>query len=146
MKCQVRAREDAAVLMDYCAGRLDPRAAAALDEHFAVCAACRRWVESQRAVWAALDGWVAPPVSAGFNRRLFERLEQEERRSAWWRLHLRPALSLAGISVLAMGLLVTRLPKPVVVPQQQAHADTLDADRLEKALDDAEMLRELSVL
>lgn len=153
MECQVRAREDAAVLMDYCAGKLDPQAAAALEEHFAVCGDCRNWVEAQRAVWTALDGWVAPPVPAGFDRRLYERLEQEEWRSAWWSalaatlrtLHLRPALSLGGISVLAIGLLLTRSPRPVVVPQQQAHVDTSDADRLEKALDDAEMLRQLNM-
>lgn len=144
MECQVRG-EDAAVLMDYCAGKLDPRAAAALQEHLAVCVDCRRWAESQRAVWAALDAWVAPPVSAGFDRRLYEALDKQER-PAWWRLHLRPALSLAGISVLAFGLLLTRSPKPVIVPQQQALADTLDPDRLEQALDDAEMLSQLSVL
>ncbi|MGE5570271.1 MAG: zf-HC2 domain-containing protein [Rhodospirillales bacterium] len=138
MECQVRAREDAAVLMDYCAGRLDQRAAAALDKHVAVCADCARWVESQRAMWAALDEWAAPPVSPGFNRRLYEKLERQNR-PAWWRLHLRPALSLAGISVLAIGLLLTRAPAPVI------QADTLDPDRLELALDDAEMLHQLSV-
>ncbi|HOK45693.1 MAG TPA: zf-HC2 domain-containing protein [Bryobacteraceae bacterium] len=138
MECQVRAREDAAVLMDYCAGRLDPRAAAALDEHVAVCEDCTRWVESQRAMLAALDEWAAPPVSPGFNRRLFEKLEAESR-PAWWRLHLRPALSLAGIAALAIGLLLTRAPAPVM------QADTLDPDRLELALEDAEMLRQLSI-
>jgi anti-sigma factor RsiW len=141
MECQ----KDAAVLIDYCAGRLDPQAAAALEEHFAVCAGCRLRMESQRAVWATLDEWAAPPVSAGFNRQLYAKLDRLER-SAWWRLHLRPALSLAGISVLALGLLVMRPPAPVAVPQQQALADTLDADRLEQALDDAEMLRQLSIL
>jgi anti-sigma factor RsiW len=145
MECQLRAREDAAVLMDYCAGKLAPQAAAALEEHLAVCADCRRWAESQRAVWAALGGWGAPPVSSAFDRRLYERLELEAR-PAWWQLRLRPALSLAGISVLAIGLLLTRPPRPAVQHPQQAKADTLDADRLEEALDDAEMLRQLSVL
>ncbi len=140
MECQVRPREDAAVLMDYCAGKLDPQAAVALEEHFAVCGDCRKWIEAQRAVWTALEGWMAPPVSAGFDRRLYERLEMEERRPSWWSaLGMRPALSLAGISVLAVGLLLTR------VPQQQAHADLSDADRIEKALDDAEMLRQLNL-
>jgi anti-sigma factor RsiW len=148
MKCRVRARGDEAVLLDYCAGKLDAAAAAALDGHLAVCEDCRRWVEAQRAVWAELDEWVAPPVSAGFDRRLYERLDRDERR-AWWclgRLHLRPALSLAGISVLAVGLLVMRAPQPVLPPEQQALADTVDVDRLEMALDDAEMLRELHML
>ncbi len=152
MECRVRARVDEAVLIDYCAGRLEARTAAGLEEHFAVCADCRGWVEAQRAVWAALDGWAAPPVSAGFDRRLYEQIEREQRQ-AWWRgiavplrrLQVGPALSLAGISVLAVGLLLTRAPRPVVAPEQQAQADTVDAERLEMALEDAEMLRQLNM-
>jgi hypothetical protein len=59
-------------------------------------------------------------------------------------LSLRPALSLALASVVLLAAILIRPapPRPVHAPQQ-AQVESLDADRLERALDDVEMLRQL---
>lgn len=142
MECPVRARENAAVLLDYCAGKLDPPAAAVLERHLEQCEACRGWLKDQQAVWTALEAWEAAPVSLDFDRRLYRRIEQEQR-PAWRRLAWRPAFSLALASLVVLAALLIRPPKPVDRPHQ-AQVETLDADRLERTLDDMEMLRQLS--
>jgi hypothetical protein len=92
-------------------------------------------------------------VSEDFDRKLYRRIEQEERARRWSGLirplrglGLRPALSLALASVvlLAAFLMRPQPPKPAPLPQQ-AQVETLDADRLERTLDDVEMLRQLNV-
>jgi Putative zinc-finger len=153
MECPARERGEAAVLLDYCARKLDPRSAAVVERHVAQCAACQDWIRAQQAVWAALGGWEAAPVSPDFDRKLYQRIEQEERPAPWgarfWPLRgltLRPALSLALASVVLLAAVLIRPapPQPVPLPQQ-AQVETLDADRLERTLDDVEMLRQLNV-
>lgn len=153
MECPIQARVQAEVLLDYCAHRLNPQAAAVLERHFEHCAACTAWVESQKAVWTALDAWEAAPVSADFDRQLYRRMQAEER-PAWWRallgplagLNLRPALSLAVASALALAVFLMRAPTSNEISPHQAQVETLDADRLERALDDVEMLRQLNLV
>ena len=153
MECPAREGEKAAVLMEYCARKLDPRSAAVVERHVAQCDACQDWIRAQQAVWEALDAWEAAPVPSDFDRKLYERIEREERPARWsgllWRLravNLRPALSLALASAVLLAALLIRPhpPKPVPLPQQ-AQVESLDADRLERALDDVEMLRQLNV-
>ena len=139
MECPVKTREDGAVLMDYCAGRLKPRRAEAVERHVAECQACQRWVQQQQALWTALDAWEAAPLSADFDRKLYQRIEREAR-PRWW-----PAFSLALASVVALALLLIRPlpPQPAPLPRQ-AQVENVDAEHLEKTLDDMEMLRDLS--
>lgn len=53
-------------------------------------------------------------------------------------------LALASVVLLAAILIRPAPPQPAPLPQQ-AQVESLDADRLERALDDVEMLRQLNV-
>src|SRR5436190_8687608 len=81
------ALEDAELLLVYCARELSPVVSAALERHIEICPACREFVQGQQAVWHALDGWEAAPVSMDFDRRLYQRIEQ---RSTVWDRLVRP--------------------------------------------------------
>jgi anti-sigma factor RsiW len=151
MECPAATRKSAETLMDYCAGKLGPEAAAALESHLEGCEACRGWIEAQRSALQAMETWEAPPVSPDFDRRLYQRIEQEEV-PAWWAALvwpwrgvklLRPAFSLALVSMVVLAALIMRSPN-LPPPPQRAQLETLDADRLERTLDDLEMLRQLS--
>src|SRR5579863_10126731 len=86
MRCPIETEENAEVLLAYCARRLDPEVAAILEGHMKVCPACRSFQESQQVVWESLDSWEALPVSAEFDRKLYQRIEAEGRSSWWQRL------------------------------------------------------------
>jgi anti-sigma factor RsiW len=150
MECPLKASGKKDLLLDYCARRLDSPAEAALEAHIATCPACKSWTEEQMRAWAALDDWLPAPISASFDSALYERIASERTRMPWWRTALRPlavwrlkpALSLALASLLVVALWIGR-PKPVPPPNPNRAQESLDADRLEKALDDVEMLRQL---
>jgi len=118
MECPVQNRDNADLLMAYCARRLGAETAAVLERHMQKCEACRAFGEAQKAVWAALDAWEAQPLSEDFDRRLYGRIRREEEGSFWTRwvqprlpLNPRPALSLAvAASVLLVALLVQSPP------------------------------------
>jgi len=136
---ETRGSED--LLLDYASGRLAPAAAAVLERHFEHCERCRTWANSQKAVWAAMEWWEAAPASAGFDRKLYQSIEQEGREGRWlWpALRFRPALSLALASALVFFAILVQFPRPAT------QVEVVDADRLERALDDVDMLRELSL-
>ena len=77
MKCPIETRENAEVLLAYCSRSLDAERTAILDDHIRICPGCREFVEGQRALWKALDAWEATPVSADFDRRLYQRIQKE---------------------------------------------------------------------
>jgi anti-sigma factor RsiW len=141
MDCPMETRGGEDLLLDYTSGRLAPAAAAGFERHLEHCERCRTWANSQKAVWSALEAWEAPPAPAGFDRELYRRIEQETHRDwwAWPALRLRPALSLAVATVLVFFAFLVQFPKPA------KQTEVVDADRLERALDDVDMLRELSL-
>lgn len=136
---ETRGSED--LLLDYVSGRLAPAAAAALERHFEHCERCRAWVNSQKAVWAAMESWEAPPAPADFDRNLYRQIEQEASRGwrLWPALRFRPAFSVALASALLAFAILVQFPRPAT------EVEVVDADRLERALDDVDMLRELSL-
>jgi len=151
MKCPIQSPEHAERLLAYCAHKLDSRRAALLEEHIRNCPECADFVQGQRAVWQALDTWEAAPVSPDFDRRLYQRIQQEV---SWWELLMRPLrplvvrqglpIAAAACVVMVAGFLLQRpaeLP-PVVVPAQVEAS----ADQVEHAIDDMEILRELNHL
>jgi len=145
MNCPVN--KEPQVLVDYCAGRLDARAGAEVKTHVEACAACSQFVVGQSAAWNALDAFEAPPVSAGFDRKLWERIEEAERRrgfwAGWWAAAFRkPVIAFALAAVFIIAALSLSSTRPVPPPAQAA----LDADRMERALDDLDMLQQLSRL
>jgi predicted anti-sigma-YlaC factor YlaD len=151
MECPIEARGKKDLLLDYCAHALDAKAAAEVEMHLASCPACKAWTDEYARTWTLLDDWKAAPVSPEFDRRLYQRIAAEEARTSWWVAFwrsfaarpLKPAISVAlvGLVVLAGLLLVRPAPAPPVHKGQTQEA--VDAERIEKALDDVDMLRQL---
>jgi anti-sigma factor RsiW len=156
MNCPMESREHAQWLLDYRAGKLEPESAARLEEHIATCGACRELARGQRAVWEALDGWEAAPVSADFDRRLYRRIEAQV---SWWDLLIRPfrsqfravtprgilAATAAACLLLTAGILLERPAiAPAPAPNDMAQVDTVQPEQVERTLDAMEMLNEFS--
>ncbi len=151
MGCMKQSQEGARVLIEYCAGALDPVQAAEVERHLESCTDCRELAEKQMELWEALDGWKAPQVSADFDARLYARIAREQAAPSWkqWvRRIFEPAapvvwwkplasLGVAG-AVLAVGLMMHTVPHPAGAPQ--VHADQVDIEQVAKALDDLDIL------
>jgi anti-sigma factor RsiW len=127
------------VLLDYIAGLLSAARAAEFERHARECAHCEALVTSQAAVWRSLDEWKPAPVSAGFNRELWRRIDAEEAAPGWrfWR-------QLAPLAV-GTALMVTAFwmdhRSYAPAPEPAAVAITAsEADQLERALDDLQLL------
>jgi|HubBroStandDraft_4_1064222.scaffolds.fasta_scaffold294772_1 anti-sigma factor RsiW len=164
MDCIKKNRQGVEILTDYCAGILDPAAAAEIDVHIAQCADCREMVEAQRIVWEMLDAWNPLEVSRDFDARLYARIAQEQAEPvwrrwlgrvfrpatpyAWWK----PAVSLAAAgAVLALALVVgvpDKTPFAHTTPsafksttvQAAAGYEEVDLDQVQQALDDLEIV------
>ena len=151
MNCPLGTRDHAELLVAYSSHKLDRAQAAVLEEHIAGCAACRELVRGQQAVWEALDVWEPEPVSADFNRRLYQRIDEQV---AWWHRLMRPlrplmfhkhvSLAAAAGLVLAIGLVLnqTAAPpqRPAVKSGHVAEMEGLQPDQVVKALDEMEAL------
>ncbi|MDQ6706974.1 MAG: hypothetical protein M3Z85_13485 [Acidobacteriota bacterium] len=151
--------ESADILLAYCARKLDADTAAILERHMAICPECAQLRDGQQTVWNALDSWQAPPVSADFDRRLFERIDAadapwyrrgwEYAREAFRPLVWRPAfpLAAAGVLVVAGFLLDHRSATTVSRPSvPEIRVSVTEADQVEKTLEDMEMLRQFDVV
>lgn len=140
------------ILLDYAARTLAPDAASVLTRHIAVCPECARFAETQNQVWSALDAWDAEPVAADFDERLYARIDADSRRSFWNRLlgdrfAWKPAVSFAGALATAAIAIVfvvppNRVDQPALTTPEGARAE-LDAEQVERTLEDLEMLRQL---
>jgi anti-sigma-K factor RskA len=157
MICPLQNTETTELLVEYCAKQLAPETASVLERHIEGCSACQAFTEAQSEVWSALDSWKPEPVSRNFDQRLYARIAAAERPS--WRQWLtgkagwRPALSLgAACAALAIAIFVngphTRTignqPPSAPVLQETPRADSIEPDQLERALDDLDMLNQLS--
>jgi len=149
--CPIETEETSELLLQYCAGRLDAETARILERHIGECAACRRMFEEQQQVWRALDDWEALPVTADFDRRLYGRIDREGVQPWWRRLStpLRPLVAHRGLAVaaaaclmLAAGLMVRHPELPAAV-SGEARAEAVQADQVEKTLQDMELLYSL---
>ena len=145
--------ENADLLLEFVAGRLDAEDGSCFERHLEVCASCREAVGGRQAVWEALDAWETPPVSPDFDRRLYARIEREV---SWWDRVLRPfrpALMRVGLPVaaaaglaLAAGMIVVDRSTVVTPAPQKASVqlESLRPDQAESALEDMEMLQEIN--
>jgi anti-sigma factor RsiW len=151
MKCPIETRESPELLLDYIAGKLDSESAAPLERHIGICPACRAFAAQQSAVWQALDAWEAAPPSAGFDRRLYARIEKEV---SWWDFLVRPFRPLlvrqalpaaAALGVVLMAVAMLRPPgaPPRPFPETSAAVEPAQAEQVEHALDDMEMLSDI---
>src|ERR1022692_2920181 len=140
--------ENADLLMEFVAGRLDAEARARLERHMEVCPACREFADGWQAVWKALDAWEASPVSPDFDRRLYRRIDDGVRLSWWERLTrpfrpmpLRQALPLtASAGLLLMAGLLLQHPGPIAPVAR--HGEIVRANQVENTLDDLDLLRQ----
>jgi len=155
MNCPMENREGEELLVNYVSGALDAQEAAAFDQHMITCAACRQFAHAQRAVWKALDVFEPASISADFDRRLYQRIEKV----SWWDRMVAalssPMLTHRGlpIAAAAAALLVAGVvwERPSATPAKpkaplSAEAQSLQADQVQNALDDMEMLREFNHL
>lgn len=153
MNCPLETEEGTGLLLDYCACKLSVESAAMVERHLAGCPACRDFAAGQQAVWTALDAWEAEPVSAGFDRRLYQRIETSltwRGRVAGW---LRPLLAYHGVPaaavlglLLAMAVVVAERPAPpapVPASPEMAVVD-VQPEQVEKALDTLDVLSEFN--
>ena len=152
MICPCEGKEGAEILVDYCAGTLDPHRAARFDRHIQACGECRRLVEAQRDIWKTLDRWTPEAVPLDFDARLYARIAQEQAAPQWrqwWRRIFRPALpyavwkpavSMAAAgAVLAVGLLVHTPDRPRDSTTRM-RTEKVDIEQVEQTLDDLDML------
>jgi len=152
VRCPLQSGDEGAVLLSYLDRRLDPASTEALDRHLAICPDCARVVETQRSVWAALDQWEPVAVSADFDDRVMARIAAE--REPWWRRMMdswsavawwKPAMPVAALCCVALlAVAVWRGPASangVATPV----LDSVEAQQVEDALTDLEMLRQLGL-
>lgn len=143
------------ILLDYTAGRLDPARAALFEKHAEGCAHCAALLTVQTAVWRNLDEWKPAPLSAGFNRELWRRIDADVQGPSWsralaavmqshlWKQMAPLAVALAVVATAFVmdhsgsqpGRLRNTANAPIVVTAS-------DADQLDRALDDIQLLDE----
>jgi hypothetical protein len=152
MRCPIETQENSELLLSYSARRLDAERTIELEAHIASCRACGEFRDSQTALWAALDQWEARPVSSDFDRRLYRKIEEQQRLGWWGRIFgdarpmfLRPALPLAATACLLLvaGFIIDtpdRAPAPVAESPQ-----VREVEQMERTLDDLEMLRQFNL-
>lgn len=165
MKCPIKTQENADVLLAYSARKLDPEITAVLAKHMEMCTECAAFHKGQQAVWAALDAWEALPVSEDFDQRLYFRIDRE-RHASWWskvaQVFLPSRLSffgrtsqagmplplLATVCIIVVAGFVLEYPGRVnpLDPAPQARIDKIEADQVERTLEDLEMLREFNLV
>ena len=153
MDCPLQSENTLDILLDYSAGKLDRVRAAQFEQHQLVCAECSAFLAGQTDVWQTLDVWEPEPVSADFNRRLWQRIDAET--SAPWYRKLADALRMGAwkpaIPLTAAVLLVTagfmldhQSARPVTPAMETAGGvSVIDADQVEKTLDDIQLLGKL---
>jgi anti-sigma factor RsiW len=140
MMCPTKDKQSAEILLEYCAGTLDPDRALEFEKHAAECAECGRQVASQRALWQTLDQWTPAEMSPDFDARLYARIAREEAAPLWKKWFVRgwkPALVTAAAgAAIVIGLFVRQ-------PQPPSRTDIVDIDQVEHALEDLDMLTPL---
>jgi anti-sigma-K factor RskA len=153
MECPVH-NEAAEIVIDYCAGTLESNRKSEFEQHLRDCADCIRVVNAQREVWETLDRWTPPAVSGNFDARLYAKIAQENAAPGWVRWMRRvfqppvpmaawkAAVSLAAACAILAAGLVVRAPHPSdhPAPTHEMHAEHVDLEQVQTALDDIDVL------
>jgi anti-sigma factor RsiW len=164
MQCPIQ-KENAEVLLDYCARKLNPETTALLNRHMESCAECRAFAAAQMSVWEALDAWEPEPVSAAFDRKLYARIEEREAQKGWlghmWGrisqpamftpFGWRPAMPIAAACLTLVAAFVLSVPgdksaREIYVDntRDNGRVEVVDVEQVERTLDDIEMLKQLN--
>lgn len=154
MICPLQTQE-ADVLLEYAAGRLDSARTAVIEQHMENCAACASFRTEQTAVWNALDLWEPAPVSMDFNRRLWQRIDVAAA-APWYRSLLdsvrltnwKPLIPLtAAILAIAGGFLLDHPSHDTPAPGVPVIGVSVkEADQVEQTLDDIQLLQQLDAV
>jgi hypothetical protein len=141
-RCPLQSGDEGAILLSYLDRRLDLDSMEALDRHVLACPDCARVVDAQRTVWKALDQWEPIAVSADFDERVMARIAGEK--PSWWqRAWWKPAMPLAAACMALVAVAVWRGPATRENPLPTM--DSAEAQQVEDALTDVDMLRQLGV-
>jgi hypothetical protein len=153
MRCPIETKQNAELLLDYSARRVNPESAAMLKAHLETCSACREFLGAQQAVWEALDPWEPGSISPDFDRRLYRKIEEQEQ-FGWWErifgsarpMFLRPALPLAATAclVLVAGFIID--PGRIAAPVAETAPRAREVEQVERTLEDLEMLRQFNLV
>jgi anti-sigma factor RsiW len=146
------------VLLDYIAGRLNVAQAAQFERHADRCAHCGELRAAQSMLWRSLDEWKPAPVSAGFNRELWRRIDADSVKTSWARAAFqfsfwkRVAPLAVALALVVTGFVFDHSGKPVGVDAGVQSAlgagapivvTVGEADQLDRALDDIQLLHEV---
>ena len=150
MNCPIRNEESAGLLLAYTARRLDAGKAAMLERHMELCAQCAEFRSGQEFIWQALDAWEPATVTPDFNRRLYQRIEAESA-APWYRrlssatlMGWKPAIPIAAACMVVVAGLVWDRPVANTPPATSpAIHSAAEAEQVEDALDDLQLLRQL---
>lgn len=149
MECPTKHGDGAELIIAYGAGTLAPETESALEQHIQSCAKCREIAQAQKEVWSSLDAWTPAPVSPTFDERLYQRIAIEEQ-SKWWRRMFganwswRPAMPVAAACAALIAVFLLKGPSTDQQPSAQT-PQRPQIEQVERALDDMEMLKQLSV-
>ena len=151
MNCPLDSPGTSQTLLDYGSRKLDAAGTAIFESHMENCAACREAAAGQRALFDALDRWEAAPVSPGFDRRLYRRIEQEV---SFWDMLVRPfrplmirrglPVAAAACLLVVAGALIEQPAGTPVASKDSAQVESVQPEQVEQALDAMEMLSEFS--
>ena len=151
MGCSRQNGNGVELIMAYTAGNLEPEKQIELERHISVCESCREMADRQRAVWDALEMWRPEQISADFNERLYRRISEEEAVTIWQRLSrvdwsvFRPAIPVAAACAAIMVAFLVSGPWISHPPQAPLQQQKVSIEQVERALDDMDMLKQLSL-
>jgi hypothetical protein len=108
-------------------------------------------------IWSELDKWQPAPISEDFDRKLYARIDRDDRRS-WWQRFVaaagvlvegKPAVSIAVACLIIVIGIILRPPEkanPAAPQQESLRLEVLEPEQVERGLEDLEMLKQLSGL
>jgi len=143
------------ILLDYTTGHLDPARKALFEFHAEAFTHCSALRAAQTAVWRSLDEWKPEPVSSGFNREFWRRVDADAKKSSWHELvgalqfnfWKRVAPVALGVALVVTAFVFDHSgsqPGKAGTPSTAAIVVTAsEADQLERELDDIQLLREV---
>jgi hypothetical protein len=152
MRCAAEGRNSS--IVEFCARKSTAEDTGDFEKHLADCSECSRQVASQLAVWNALSDWEPAAISDDFDGRVYTRIQLEESPkgfSRWinaWSERWSPqswyaAIPIAALLTIVFGILLQHHP-PQPQTSPEIKVESIDADQVEHALDDLDMLKNLS--
>jgi hypothetical protein len=144
MRCPQETGEGVEIILAYLGDRLGPGKRDEFVAHLDECEGCQELLLAQSVVFDALEAWNPEPVSAGFDRDLYARIEAEEARGGWWRRLFGPGTRKPAMVLATACLLVVAgfLMRPVADSGagNMSAVEPVDIEQVEQAVEDLEML------